>query len=69
MSKVELLKDVLIEIGDIERYFGNRVPVNLWRGKRSRLGRVQRIPTQEQRLNSTVPIEQQPHLITDPTSY
>ncbi|MDH5800344.1 MAG: hypothetical protein OEZ68_06015 [Gammaproteobacteria bacterium] len=34
MSKVELLKDVLIEIGQIERYFGNTVPVNLWRAKK-----------------------------------
>jgi hypothetical protein len=33
--KQELLKDVLIEVGGIERYFGNQVPVNLWRAKRS----------------------------------
>jgi hypothetical protein len=33
--KQELLKDVLIEIGAIERYFGNYVPVNLWRAKKS----------------------------------
>lgn len=34
MSNVELIKDVLIEIGEIERYFGNTVPVNLWRAKK-----------------------------------
>lgn len=32
--KQELLKDVLIELGCIERYFGNRAPVNLWRAKK-----------------------------------
>ena len=37
MEKAELLKDVLIEVGGLERYFGNSVPVNLWRAKKSKL--------------------------------
>jgi hypothetical protein len=36
MSKVEVLKDVLIETGEIARFFGNTVPVNLWRAKKLR---------------------------------
>jgi len=34
MKSAELLKDVLIEAGSVERYFGNCVPVNLWRAKK-----------------------------------
>ncbi len=34
MRHDELLKDILIELGSIERYFGNHVPVNLWRAKK-----------------------------------
>ncbi len=34
MSKVEVLQDVLIEINELERYFGNTAPVDLWRAKK-----------------------------------
>jgi hypothetical protein len=34
MSKQELLKDILIEIGEIDRYFGNLVPTDLWRARK-----------------------------------
>lgn len=36
MKQVELLKDVLIEVGGVKRYFGNHVPVNLWRAKKTK---------------------------------
>jgi len=34
MKKIEMLKDVLIDIGKIESYFGNTVPIDLWRAKK-----------------------------------
>ncbi len=36
MSKIEILKDVLIETGEIERFFGKTIPVTLWRARKVR---------------------------------
>ena len=36
MKGVEVLRDILLEVGEIERYFGEQVPVDLWRAKRLR---------------------------------
>jgi hypothetical protein len=30
---MEILKDILIEAGEVDRFFGDKVPVNLWRAK------------------------------------
>ncbi len=34
MSNQELLSDILIEIGEIDRYFGNSAPFDLWRARK-----------------------------------
>jgi len=36
MEKIEALRDILLEVGEIDRYFEGRVPVNLWRAKKIR---------------------------------
>ncbi len=34
MNNQEVLKDILIEIGELDRYFGNFVPIDLWRARK-----------------------------------
>ncbi|CAM4314486.1 hypothetical protein [Pseudoalteromonas ostreae] len=34
MDNVELLEDVLLESGSIDRFFGRKIPVDLWRAKK-----------------------------------
>lgn len=36
MKEIQLLRDVLLAVGEIERYFGEQVPVDLWRAKKVR---------------------------------
>lgn len=36
MQKIEILKDILIETGELKRYYGKEIPVNLWRAKKVR---------------------------------
>jgi hypothetical protein len=35
MRDRETLKDILIEAGDIDRYFGDSVPIDLWRARKT----------------------------------
>jgi len=37
--KVTVLKDVMIDAGQIDRYFEGKVPVNLWRGIKKKTGK------------------------------
>ena len=34
MENVELLEDVLLEVGSIDRFFGRKIPVDLWRARK-----------------------------------
>lgn len=36
MERVEVLKDILLEAGELESFFGGVVPVDLWRAKKTK---------------------------------
>ncbi|WP_338845956.1 hypothetical protein V8J88_19760 [Massilia sp. W12] len=58
MQRVEVLQDVLIQAGEVDKYYGDSVPVNLWRAKnlnKPGLGLFAMVEEEERRAGNVRP--------------